>query len=237
MLPTLKFVPGHPRVKRESEQARTSAGKNEMTETRAARTVDWLGRAMWLVGGTAAYNLAEALVAITAGAKAGSIALVGFGLDSVIELAAGVPVFLRLAAERRGQDPERLERTEARVRRFVGVTFFLLAAYVVIQAGANLWLRRVPEESLVGILLAAASTVVMPAIAWAKLRAAAALGSRALRAEALETLACAWLSVALLLGLAAHAALGWWWADPAAALVMVPWLLREGREAWEDEED
>jgi divalent metal cation (Fe/Co/Zn/Cd) transporter len=206
-------------------------------ETRAPGTADWLARAQWLVGGTAAYNLAEALVAIGAGAAAGSIALVGFGLDSMIELAAGVTVFLRLGAERRGRDAERLERTESRVRRFVGMTFFLLAGYVVIQAGANLWLRRVPEESLIGILLAALSTLVMPAIAWAKLRAAAALGSRALRAEALETLACAWLSVALLLGLAAHATLGWWWADPVAALVMVPWLVREGREAWEDEED
>jgi divalent metal cation (Fe/Co/Zn/Cd) transporter len=201
------------------------------------RPVDWLGRAVWLVGGTAAYNLAEALIAIAAGVAAGSIALVGFGLDSVIELAAGTVVFLRLVAQRRGRSGERLERTEARVRRFVAVTFFLLAAYVLVQAGLNLWLRRVPEESLVGIALAAASTVVMPAIAWGKLRAAAALGSRALRAEAMETLACAWLSVALLLGLTANAVLGWWWADPAAALVMVPWLLHEGREAWEDEEE
>jgi divalent metal cation (Fe/Co/Zn/Cd) transporter len=189
------------------------------------------------VGGTAAYNLLEALIAIGAGVAAGSIALVGFGLDSVIELAAGAMVLLRLDAERRGRSGERLERTEARVRRFVAVTFFLLAAYVVIQAGANLWLRRVSEESTIGILLAFASTLVMPGIAWAKLRAAAALGSRALRAEAMETLACAWLSIALLLGLGAHALLGWWWADPVAALVMVPWLLREGREAWENEEE
>lgn len=207
-----------------------------MRKTGSAPT-DWLARAQWLVAGTAAYNLLEAAVAIGAGAAARSIALVGFGLDSVIELAAGALVFLRLRAERQGESGERLEQTEARVRRFVAVTFFLLAAYVVVQAGANLWWRRMPEESTIGILLAAASTLVMPAIAWAKLRAARALGSRALRAEAMETLACAWLSIALLLGLAARARFGWWWADPVAALAMVPWLLHEGRESWEDEED
>jgi len=207
-----------------------------MRKTGSAPT-DWLARAEWLVAGTAAYNLLEAAVAIGAGAAARSVALVGFGLDSVIELAAGAVVFLRLRAERQGRSGERLEQTEARVRRFVAVTFFLLAAYVVVQAGANLWWRRVPEESTIGILLAAASTLVMPTIAWAKLRAARALGSRALRAEAMETLACAWLSIALLLGLAARAWFGWWWADPVAALAMVPWLLHEGRESWEDEED
>ncbi|NJD11167.1 MAG: hypothetical protein FIB01_12295 [Gemmatimonadetes bacterium] len=198
---------------------------------------DWLRRAVWLVGGTAAWNLVEAVVAIGAGVAAASIALVGFGLDSVIELAAGAMVFVRLLAQSRGRSGEALERTESRVRRFVGVTFFLLACYVLAQAGANLWLRRIPGESMLGIALAVASALVMPAIAWAKLRAAAALGSRALRAEAKETLACAWLSVALLFGLGAHAALGWWWADPVAALAMVPWLVREGREAWEEAED
>lgn len=209
-----------------------------MPEFRRKRMeIDWLRRATWLVGGTAAYNLVEALVAIGAGVAAGSIALVGFGLDSVIELAAGAMVLLRLIAQRRGRSEERLEQTESRVRRFVAITFFLLALYVLIQAGADLWLRHIPDESIVGIALAAASTVVMPTIAWGKLRAARALGSRALHAEALETLACAWLSVALLLGLGAHALLGWWWADPVAALVMVPWLLHEGREAWEEEEE
>lgn len=196
---------------------------------------DWLARATWLVGATALYNLVEAALAIGSGIVARSIALVGFGLDSVIELAAGTMVFLRLRAQRRGADAERLEQTEERVRRFVGVTFFLLAAYVTIQAGVILWRRSEPEESVLGIALAVASTIVMPLIAWGKLRAADALGSRSLRAEAKETLACAWLSVALLLGLGANALLGWWWADPVAALVMVPWLIHEGREAFEDE--
>ena len=198
---------------------------------------DWLGRAIWLVGGTAAYNLAEGLIAVWAGVAAASIALVGFGVDSVIELAAGTMVFLRLLIQRRGRSGERLKETESRVRRFVAVTFFLLASYVLVQAGANLWLQSEPEESIIGIVLAAASTMVMPTIAWGKLRAARALDSRALRAEAMETLACAWLSVALLIGLGAHSALGWWWADPVAALAMVPWLVHEGWEAWAEEED
>lgn len=196
---------------------------------------DWLARATWLVGATALYNLVEAVLAIGSGILARSIALVGFGLDSVIELAAGAMVFQRLRMQRRGADAERLAQTEERVRRFVGVTFFLLAAYVTVQAGVILWRRAEPEESVVGIALAVASTIVMPLIAWGKLRAADALGSRSLRAEAKETLACAWLSVALLLGLGANALLGWWWADPVAALAMVPWLIHEGREAFEDE--
>jgi divalent metal cation (Fe/Co/Zn/Cd) transporter len=197
----------------------------------------WLRRAARLVGATALYNLVEAGLAIGAGVAAGSIALVGFGLDSVIELSAGVVVFRRLQLEARGVSAARLAGTERRVRRFVGVTFFLLAAYVVIQAVVVLALRAAPAESRLGIGLAIASTIVMPAIAWGKLRAADALGSRALRAEAKETLACAYLSIALLLGLAANALLGWWWADPAAALLMVPWLVHEGREALEDECD
>lgn len=200
-----------------------------------ARQTDWLARATWLVGATALYNLVEAGLAIGSGVAARSIALVGFGLDSIIELAAGTMVFLRLRTQQRGADAERLERTEERVRRFVGITFFLLAAYVTVQAAVILWRRAAPEESALGIALAVASTIVMPLIAWGKLRAADALGSRSLRAEAKETLACAWLSVGLLIGLGANALMGWWWADPVAALAMVPWLVHEGREAFEDE--
>jgi len=206
---------------------------SELNGTRAG--VDWLGRARWLVAATAGYNLIEAVVAAAAGVAAGSIALLGFGLDSLIELAAAVMVLVRLTAERRGRSGERLERTEARVRRFVGATFFLLGTYVVLRAAGDIWSRHEPSESVTGIVLAAVSTMVMPLIARAKLSAARALGSRALRAEALETLACAWLSLALLLGLLANAIFGWWWADPVAALAMVPWLFREGREAWEEE--
>jgi divalent metal cation (Fe/Co/Zn/Cd) transporter len=172
----------------------------------------------------------EAVVALASGAAADSIALIGFGLDSVIEVAAAAVLLWRLSLETRGVDGEELERAEQTVRRFVGGTFLALAAYVSGQAGVSLWMRAAPAESLVGIALAVASLVVMPLVAWGKLRAAREIGSAALRAEAKETLACSYLSFALLAGLAANAAAGWWWADPAAALAMVPWLIREGLE-------
>jgi divalent metal cation (Fe/Co/Zn/Cd) transporter len=195
----------------------------------------WLRRALALVTLTAAYNALEAVIALVAGVGAASIALIGFGLDSVIELAAALAVLHRMGAERRGAAHERVEQAERRVRRFVGWTFVLLAGYVALEAGMGLWHREVPRESVLGMALAAFSLVVMPLLAWAKLRAAAALGSRALAAEAKETLACAYLSGCLLLGLGLHSALGWWWADPMAALAMVPWLLHEAREAMEDD--
>jgi divalent metal cation (Fe/Co/Zn/Cd) transporter len=195
----------------------------------------WLRIALTLVGLTAAYNAVEAVIALAAGLRAGSIALIGFGLDSIIELAAALAVLYRMEAERRGAPRERVERVERRVRRFVGWTFVLLAGYVTLEAGLGLWQREAPRESVLGIVLAAVSLVVMPVLAWGKLRTAGALESRALAAEAKETLACAYLSACLLLGLVLHALLGWWWADPVAALAMVPWLLHEAREAMEDD--
>jgi divalent metal cation (Fe/Co/Zn/Cd) transporter len=191
---------------------------------------DWRRIALALVVGTLAYNAAEAGVALWAGAEAESIALVGFGLDSLIEVAAAGSLLYRLALEARGVVGERLARAERSVHRFVGVTFVVLALYVCAQSGWVLWSRRAPQESLVGIALAGFSLVVMPLVALGKLRAAKEMGSGALRAEARETLACSYLSFALLLGLSANAAAGWWWADPVAALLMVPWLVREGLE-------
>jgi divalent metal cation (Fe/Co/Zn/Cd) transporter len=197
----------------------------------------WLRRARWLVQGTMVYNLAEAGVAIGSGIAAGSIALIGFGLDSVIELCAATLLLWRLRVQARGADAERVERTERTVRRFVGLTFFALALYVLIQSAWTLWQKDAPGESMVGIALAALSLVVMPLVSWGKLKAARVLGSAALRAEAKETLACAYLSFTLLAGLVANAALGWWWADPVAALLMVPWLIKEGVEGVRGEED
>ena len=110
------------------------------------------------------------------------------------------------------------------------MTFLALSLYVLIQAGWTLWQREVASESLIGIILALASLVIMPLVAWGKLRTANAIGSAALRAEAKETLACSYLSLTLLLGLVANATAGWWWADPVAALCMVPWLITEGME-------
>lgn len=186
--------------------------------------------AVRLVLATMAYNLVEAGVAVWAGYRAGSIALVGFGFDAVIEFAAASVLLWRLRVEAKGADGETLERTETRVLRFVGTTFILLAIYVAFEAGSALWTRSAPEESTIGLILAATSLTIMPAIAWKKLRVAAEIGSRALRAEAKETLACSVLSLTLLVGLALNAWLGWWWADPLAALAMIPWLVKEGLE-------
>ncbi len=199
----------------------------------------WLARARVLVGATMVYNALEGVIALTSGIRASSIALVGFGLDSYLELAAAAVLLWRLRVEERGASPQRIERAERRVHRFVGVTFLVLAAYVTGQAGWILWRGVAPGESLVGIALASVSLLIMPLVSWGKLRAARELGSAALRAEAKETLACSYLSFTLLLGLAANALFGWWWADPVAALLMVPWLVKEGREglAGEDCDD
>ncbi|MFW6066939.1 MAG: cation transporter [Myxococcota bacterium] len=191
---------------------------------------DWMRIALWLVVTTMAYNVVEAVVALWSGAAAGSIALVGFGLDSILECVAAGALLWRLRVEARGMEGARLEAAEKKVHQIVGATFVLLALYVTAQAGWTLWRGAAPEESPLGIGLAVASLTIMPLVAWGKLRAAREIGSAALRAEAKETLACSYLSFALLVGLVANAAAGWWWADPAAALLMVPWLVKEGRE-------
>jgi len=200
------------------------------TTGRAARV------ALILVAATMAYNVVEAVIALWSGTAAESIALFGFGLDSLIECAAAAVLLWRLAVEARGADPEEIEASERRVRRFVGGTFFALSAYVIAQAARTLVLREAPGRSIVGIALAAASLLIMPILAWAKMRAADRVGSRALKAEAKETLACAILSFTLLVGLVANAIAGWWWADPIAALLMVPWLVKEGLEGIRGEE-
>ena len=196
----------------------------------------WSRIALWLVTVTLFYNIVEAVIALWAGAEADSIALFGFGLDSLIETAAAVLLLWRLSVEARGADHETVERVERRVHLFVGITFILLAVYVTAQAGLTLWKSEPPEESIIGIILAAVSLTVMPLVSWGKLRAAKEIGSGALRAEAKETLACSYLSFALLLGLVLNAAVGWWWADPIAALAMVPWLIKEGMEGIKGEE-
>ena len=194
------------------------------------RRRDWGRIALWLVAATLAYNVIEAVIALWSGAEAESIALFGFGLDSVIECAAAGVLLWRLRLETRGVDACSLERAEQRVHRFVGATFVALALYVCAQSLLTWWRQAAPAPSPVGIALAAASLVVMPLVSWGKLRAAREIRSAALRAEAKETLACSYLSFALLLGLAANELAGWWWADPLAALAMVPWLVKEGNE-------
>lgn len=177
------------------------------------------------------YNIVEGVLALGLGIAAASLSLEAFGLDSIIEVTAGVILIWRLNVERRGGDQEQIERVEQRAEKFVGYTLLALAVYVVVQAGITLWTRQAPEASLFGIVLAIASLVIMPLIAWWKLRLAGRIASRALRADAFETIACAYLSGALLIGLGANYFLGWWWADPLAALVMVFFIVREAREA------
>lgn len=197
----------------------------------------WVRIALGLVVTTMVYNVVEAGIALWSGVEAESIALVGFGLDSVIETAAAGMLLWRLQIEARGAAPEEVEAAERRVLRFVGATFLALALYVSGQASWMLWQQEAPRESLIGILLALASLVIMPLVAMGKLRAATALESAALRAEAKETLACSYLSFTLLLGLGANASVGWWWADPVAALFMTPWLVKEGLEGIREEEE
>jgi divalent metal cation (Fe/Co/Zn/Cd) transporter len=213
-----------------SDSTEAAATWNGGAASASAGTARWMRIALWLVSATLAYNAVEAGVALWAGGRAESISLLGFGLDSLIEMAAALALFWRLSREWGGADPAAIERSERLVHRFVGGTFIALALYVTAQAGWTLYVRAIPQESLVGIALAAASLIIMPLVSWGKLRAARQVGSAALRAEARETLACSYLSAVLLLGLGANALLGWWWMDPAAALAMVPWLVKEGRE-------
>jgi divalent metal cation (Fe/Co/Zn/Cd) transporter len=199
-------------------------------EPRAALARDWVRIGLWLVVATMAYNVVEGVVALWAGTQADSIALLGFGLDSFIECAAAAVLLWRLALEARGANPATVETSEQRVHRFVGGTFMALALYVLAQASWTLWHHETPQESVIGIILAAASLVVMPLVSWGKLHAAKEIGSAALRSEAKETLVCSYLSFTLLLGLVANAMASWWWADPIAALLMVPYLVKEGIE-------
>ena len=189
---------------------------------------------MLLEGLTIGYNIAEAIIAITAGIFAGSVALVGFGFDSIIEVIAATVVGHRLLAETRGGSVQEAARQESHALKVVAVTFFLLSAYILWDAARKLGGFEPPSPSLIGIIVAALSVLLMPALGWMKHRTGRALGSKALMADAKETMVCWYLSVTLLLGLGLNAALGWWWADPVAALAMIPLLIHEGREAWEE---
>jgi divalent metal cation (Fe/Co/Zn/Cd) transporter len=191
---------------------------------------DLLRRGVVLEGVTVGYNAFEGVIAIAAGLAAGSVALTGFGIDSVIEVTSGVVLWWRLRAELGSS--ELGPAVEARATRWAGALLLALAGYLVIESGRRLITGDRPSESVVGIVLMILSLIVMPLLARAKLRTARALDSRALRADAHETIVCAWLSFTTLLGLALNAALGWWWADPVAALAMVPLITREGLEAW-----
>jgi divalent metal cation (Fe/Co/Zn/Cd) transporter len=185
-----------------------------------------LRRAMHLEGVTIAYNALEGGMAIAAGLAAGSVALTGFGVEAVIEVASGVLVWWRLRAEL--GSPPLGPIVEARAARGAGALLLALALYIVADSGRRLVSGVRAERSVVGIALTALSLAVMPLLARAKLRVAGDLGSRALRADAHQTLISAWLSFTTLAGLALNGVLGWWWADPLAALAMLPLIVREG---------
>lgn len=176
---------------------------------------------------TIVWNAAEGLIAIGAGVIAGSISLVGFGIDSFIEVASGSVLLWRMAVD---ADERRRAVNEKRALRFVGTCFLLLAAYIAYESVTDLWSRRAPEHSIAGIVLACVSLVVMPLLSRAKRRVGRALGSAAMHADAKQTEFCTYLSAILLLGLLLNTFLGFWWADPVAALVMVPIIGREGVE-------
>ena len=196
-------------------------------------------RALLLEYFTIGWNLLEGVFSIAAGLAAGSIALIGFGLDSFIEVTAAGVVAWRFGQHGLGEAEE--TAAERRAILVVGVTFLLLAAYVLYESLSKLIRQERPEESVLGIIITAVSLLVMPALAYFKRRVGEQVGSRALLADAKETLACSYLSVTVLLGLAANSLFGWWWADPAAGLAVVYWLVREGweavREAGQDDED
>ena len=182
-------------------------------------------RAQLLAGVSVTYNLAEAVVAVLAGAAAGSIALIGFGLDSLVEMGSGLVILWQF----RHPVPESRERLALRL---IGVSFFTLAAYVSVESIRNLVGGGEPAPSPVGIVLATLSLLVMPVLSWAQRRTGRALNSGSVVADSKQTLLCTYLSAALLVGLLLNALMGWSWADPVAGLVIAAVAVREGVEAW-----
>jgi divalent metal cation (Fe/Co/Zn/Cd) transporter len=204
-----------------------SAGTRDRLLRRALR-LEWL---------TVGWNVVEGLIAVAAALAAGSVALLGFGIDSFVESASGGILVWRLLAEMgRAADAHAIERLDRRARKLVSLSLFALALYVAVDASLALWRNERPEASLVGIVLTCVSILVMLWLGQAKRRAAAGLGSRALAVDAFQTTACWWLSIITLAGIGLNAAFGWWWADPVAALGMTPLLIREGVEAWRGED-
>ena len=185
-------------------------------------------RAQLLAAASVTYNVVEAAIAITAGVVAGSVALVGFGLDSIVEVSSGLVILWQF----RHPLPESRERTALRL---MALSFFALAAYVGVESVRALVGDHEPDPSPVGIALAVASLAIMPFLSWAQRRTGKALGSNAVVADSTQTLLCTYLSAVLLVGLVLNATLGWSWADPIAGLVIAAVAVKEGRDAWRGE--
>jgi divalent metal cation (Fe/Co/Zn/Cd) transporter len=195
------------------------------TALSAARRLVLQRRIRWIVAATITYNVIEAIIAISAGTIASSTALVGFGLDSIVEVLSAAAVAWQFAAP----DPEKRERVALRV---IAVSFFGLAAYVSVDAVLALTGIREPDHSPVGIVLAAVSLAIMPFLSLLERRTGTELGSASAIADSKQTLICSYLSAAVLFGLVLNLTLGWTWADPVAGLVIVVFAVREGLEAW-----
>lgn len=198
-----------------------------------ARQQRGVKRALWLEGLTIVWMVAEASGSIAAGVSARSVLLLAFGIDSVIELVSAILLYWRLTREARAaaDTVDQLEALERRTARISGYLLYALATYVVLQAGHGLLHRHTAENSWLGLAIATVAALGMPILAKAKLRVAADIGSRALRADAMETFTCGYLSWVLLAGLGANALFHAWWLDSVAALILVPFLIKEGREA------
>jgi len=197
-----------------------------MASTATASRRDTLHRRIRLIVGiTIGYNLIEAVIAITAGSVASSAALVGFGLDSTIEVLSAAAVAWQFTR----RDPQRWEKPTLRV---IAVAFFALAIYVTVTSVTALLTTERPEHSTIGIVLTAVSVAVMPFLSLAERRAGRELGSATAVADSKQTLICTYLSAAVLVGLVANSLLGWWWADAVAGLVIAAFAVREGLEAW-----
>ncbi len=201
-----------------------------MAALRPARREDLHRRGVRLEVFTIAWNVIEAFVAIGAGLLAGSVALVGFGVDSGVEVISAVALLWRLLKAGPKASAEETGAAEKRALYLVAATFFLLSAYIAYEAGGALVSREGPDGSTVGLVLAAISLVVMPTLAHLKGRTGREMGSEALVADAKETWVCSYLSLALLLGVGLYAAFGWWWADPVGALAMLPVIVWQGFE-------
>ncbi len=182
---------------------------------------------------TVGYNVLEALFSIFFGASAGSIALVGFGLDSIVESLSGLILIWRLQKHNLCSESEEIE-SEKKAIKLVAVTFFLLAAYVLYESAKKLILTEIPETSLPGIIIAIFSIVIMPVLSFKKRNLGIEINSKALVADSKETLVCAFLSVSLLLGLTMNYLFGFWQADTLVGLIVVVFLIREGQESWEE---
>jgi divalent metal cation (Fe/Co/Zn/Cd) transporter len=203
----------------------TAAAADPRPALAASRKRQLQRRIRWVVAATISYNVIEAVIALTAGAAASSTALIAFGLDSIVEVLSAAAVAWQFSA----RDPEAREKVALRV---IAFSFFALAAYVVVDTALSLFGGREAEHSTVGIVLAAVSLVVMPALSWFERRTGRELGSATAVADSKQTLLCAYLSGALLLGLLLNTLFGLAWADSIAALVIAGWAIKEGVEAW-----